>query len=396
MYASQQRVRSHNLGSVAAVVRERGGCSRTDIGEALSLNKATVSSLVGELIGRGLVEDAGQRATSGPGRPRTIVRPDATRHVSLVVEILTDRVRLSSWTLAATRLEHRTLDLDPIDGGPEQTLQQTAEALAAWVRRLRAADRIVTGIAVSAPGLVDTRSGTLVRSSPLQWNDVDIRAALQRRRALREVPVLVERVANLATVAEWQRAPELEDVICLHGGETGLGVGVVTGGRLLSGANGRAGGLLFADNVRMSVRPGRPASSARLVAPAAEHLGFEDLLDLVRDPDSSFVEEAAALRAGLDRGDTEITGAVDAFADRLGDRLVALLELFDPSDVIFAGPLEAIADRVIPRVRRGLPDPSTMPEVRLVPGRSGPEASLAGAALMLADRTFAQLATAAA
>lgn len=391
MYASQQRVRAHNLESVATVVRERGSCSRADIGAALGLNKATVSSLVGELISRGLLEDAGHHAGSGPGRPRTIVRPDATHHVSLVVEILADRIRLSSWSLSAIRIEHRTLDLDPVTDGPDTTLRRTAEVLAGWVRRLRAAGRSVTGIAVSVPGLVDTRSGTVVQSSPLQWRDVDLRAALCRPRALHDVPVLVERVANLATVAEWQRVPEMEDLVCLHGGETGLGVGLVTGGHLLSGANGRAGGLLFADNVRPSVTPGRVGSSARLVAPPAEPLGFVGLLDLVRGRDSTFVDESAALLAKLDQGDPEVDAALDHFADRLGHRLIALLDLFDPSEVVFSGPLQPIAHRVIPQVRRVLRDYPTMPRLSLTAGRSGSEASLIGGALMLADRVFARL-----
>lgn len=395
MYVSQQRVRAHNLGSVAAFVRERGSCSRSDIGEALNLNKATVSSLVGELIARGLLENAGQHAGTGPGRPRTMVRPDSASHVSVVVEILPDRVRLSSWTLSAARTGHRTLDLEPATGDPAESLRRIGDAVVRWVRRLRDEDRRVTGIAVSVPGLVNTRTGTVVQSSPLQWQDVDVRAALQRRPPLADLPVFVERVANLAAVAEWQRSPEQQDFICLHGGETGLGVGVVTGGRLLSGANGRAGGLLFADNIRTDLSGTRrlltgSGAMARLVSPPAERLGFVELIDRVRGRHTSFTDETAALLERLEQGDAELDAAVLQFAERLGHRLVALLELFDPAEVIFSGPLDPLAERIIPPVRRVLRE-TTMPEVVLRSGGSGPEASLIGGALMLADHTFAQI-----
>jgi predicted NBD/HSP70 family sugar kinase len=213
---------------------------------------------------------------------------------------------------------------------------------------------------------------------------------------LADVPVLVERVANLATLAEWQCDPRVQDFVCLHGGETGLGVGVVTSDRLLSGANGRAGGLLFADNIRVSTRLPRSKSSARLVAPPAEHLGFVELLNLVRGRNSTFAEESAELITRLDQGDHEVDTALDYFSDRLGRRLIALLELFDPTEVVFAGPLAPLADRVIPAVRgvlRGVPE---LPEPLLVAGGAGPEASLIGGALMLADRTFAGLETTAA
>lgn len=388
MYASQQRVRTHNLESVAALVRERGTCSRGEIGEELGLNKATVSSLVGELISRGLLQNSGQHPGTGPGRPRTIVGPDTATHVSLVVELLTDRVRLSSWTLAATPLEHRTLEIEPVGAGPDHTLRHIGDVLARWVRRSTDAGHIVTGIAVSVPGLVNTRTGTVVQSSPLQWQDVDVRAALQQRPALQQLPVIVERVANLATVAEWRRSPDHEDFVCLHGGETGLGVGVVTGGRLLAGANGRAGGLLFADNVA-----GR--SATRLVARPAEYLGFEELLDLVRDRGSTFAEESEALLARLEQGDPQVDVVLGRFCERLGDRLIALFELFDPADVVLSGPLDPLAPQVIPRLADALQH-TPWSDVRLTAGGSGPEASLIGAAIMLADRTFTRAEAAAA
>ena len=379
--SSQHRVRQQNLEQVADLVRTRAGCSRGEIGAALGLNKGTVSSLVGELISRGLLQNAGQSAPSGPGRPRMYVRPDTTEHVSLVVEILTDRVRLSSWTLAATPVDQRTIAVAPMADGARLTLRRTADAVERWVRRTRAADKKVTGIAVSVPGLVNTRTGTVVQSTPLRWEDVDLAAALRRRSQLADLPILVDRVANLAAVAEWRQQPDLLDFVCLHGGETGLGVGVVTGGRLLTGANGRAGGLLFADNVR--------SSRSRLVSPPPDYLGFVELLDLVRDSGSTFTDEAEALAGRLLQGDQQVLDTLDRFGDRLSTRLLSLLELFDPSEVVFAGPLQPLAEHLIPRLRTAL-DASPIPiEATLTAGRSGPEASLIGGAILLADRAFA-------
>ena len=389
MYVSQNRVRSQNLVAVAELVRSSGGCSRSEIGDVLGFNKATVSGLVGELISRGLLENAGQLVVAGPGRPRTIDRPDTTAHVSLVVEILPDRVRLSSWTLAATALDHRVLDIDPVSLGPDLTMRHTSGVIARWVRRLTDSGRSVTGVAVSVPGLVNAQTGRLLSSTPLQWHDVDIPAALHRRRALRDLDVIVERVANLATAAEWRQAPGREDFVCLHGGETGLGVGVVTGGRLLTGAHGRAGGLLFADNASGQ-------SALRLATPPPDYLGFVELLEPVRNRNSTFGEESAALLSRLGEGDDAIDTALANFSERLGVRVAALLELFDPSEVVFSGPLAPLADHIIPSVRQVLSDSGGMPDVKLLAGRSGPEASLVGSALVLADHAFTAVDTAAA
>lgn len=384
MYASQQRVRAYNLEAVAELTRRRGSCSRGEIGETLGLNKATVSSLVTELVGRGLLEDAGRHAGGGPGRPRQIVRTDTRQHVSLVAEILTDRIRLSSWTLAATRIDHRTIDVDPVSDGPTETLRRTATAVARLVRRLRTDGRTVTGLAVSVPGLVDARTGLLVSSTPLGWQHVDLRNPFRSRSALQGLPVIVERVANLATITEWRSASDRTDLVCLHGGETGLGVGVVTGGRLLTGAHGRAGGLLFADNPAPRGNAGRTASTKPTRDVAVELLG------LVRDRDSGFADETDTLLDRLRSGDRRVQTAVARFGRTVGPRLVALAELFDPQDVIFAGPLAPLAEHLVPQVRAALRG-SSVPDVSLVAGSTGAEASLIGGALMLADLTFSAI-----
>lgn len=353
--ADQAAVRAHNLAAVARLVRSRGRCSRREIAEELRLNKGTVSSLVGDLIDQGLLEDGDHRA-AGRGRPTRLVRVDTTKHAGVVVEILPDQVLLSAWTLSVEPVSSRTLPLSSRRRTPAATLRRVAAALVEVLDALRAAHRTVVGVVVALPGLINGRTGELVLSAPLEWQDVQVRRLLQRTPEIAAVPVLVDRVANLATIAEWRALPDVSDLVCLHGGPTGVGAGIVTGGKLLTGAQGRAGELLFPAH--------RPSG------------GGTDLGELLG-------------RSASERSRT----VLNRVAAKLGPELAALSALFDPELVVLAGGLAPLTDELTPlllqRVRAAW-QPYPPPDVTLRAGAYGVDAALIGGAFLLADKAFSR------
>jgi predicted NBD/HSP70 family sugar kinase len=360
--ADQAAVRAHNLAAVARLVRARGQCSRREIAETLRLNKGTVSSLVGNLIGRGLLED-GDHRNAGPGRPTRLVQVDTTKHAGVVVEILADQVMLSAWTLSAERVTARTLEITVHGSSAPRTLGRVRPAVVEMLDALHAARRRVLGVVVALPGLINGRTGELVLSAPLQWRDVPVRDLFQRAPQLAAVPVFVDRVANLATMAEWRALPGTSDLICLHGAATGLGAGVVTGGELLVGAQGRAGELLFP----------APGGSSRRKTDLGE------LLDRLTAP------TRPGQVAARDKG------ALNRVADKLGPELATLTALLDPQLVVLSGRLAPLADALTPLLRERLSaawDPYPAPEIALHAGTYGVDAPLIGGAFVLADRAF--------
>lgn len=98
----------------------------------------------------------------------------------------------------------------------------------------------LTGIGIGVPGIIDMRSG-LVRESPNlpDWADYPVRAEIERR--LKTV-VILENDANAAALGEkWLgAAKDFDDMAMLTLG-TGVGGGLVLGGRVWHGMNGMAG-----------------------------------------------------------------------------------------------------------------------------------------------------------
>ena len=102
--------------------------------------------------------------------------------------------------------------------------------------------RLVVGIAVAVPGLVEVASGTLLRAPNLGWTRLRIVDELKARLPHLDLPIRVENEANLAALAEhWQGAARgVRNFICVFG-EVGVGAGIVVDGELYRGAHGFGG-----------------------------------------------------------------------------------------------------------------------------------------------------------
>lgn len=124
------------------------------------------------------------------------------------------------------------------DEGAEAVLRRLADC----IRQCFAPhlDRIVS-LGIGVAGQVDPQSGSVIFAPNLQWSDVPLAARL--REAL-GFPVAVTNDVRAATYGEWQvgAGKGVEDLVMVLVG-TGIGGGVVSGGRLLTGASNTFGEL---------------------------------------------------------------------------------------------------------------------------------------------------------
>ncbi|HLE58864.1 MAG TPA: ROK family protein [Candidatus Limnocylindria bacterium] len=96
------------------------------------------------------------------------------------------------------------------------------------------------GIGISAPGPLDARRGVVLSPPNLPgWHDVPLAEAVARATGL---PAFLERDTNVAVMAEWQHgaARGSDDAVYVTV-STGIGGGIVLGGRPLIGLDGTAG-----------------------------------------------------------------------------------------------------------------------------------------------------------
>ena len=206
--------------------------------------------------------------------------------------------------------------------------------------------------------------------------------------------MLVESDRNAAVLGEcWRGAAKgKSDVIVLMVG-TGIGAGILSGGRIIRGAHelsGCAGWL----TVTGEVAPGRKnmgeleslAAGPAIARAARERLrrGDEGSLSELDAPQITAHEVAAAARQGDPM-------ARDIFARAgkvLGLGVANIVSLFDPQVVIIGGGMAAAADLYLESLRRALLEraqPLAAKRVKLVVSKLGDAANLLGCARLAWD-----------
>jgi predicted NBD/HSP70 family sugar kinase len=222
-------------------IRSSGPYSRADLARASGLSKPTVSLALANLERAGLIRLAGQR-TGVPGRTALLyeVRPEAgfvlgldigLRYLRGAVADLAGgvRVRLSAPVRAAT-LGERVAELVAL-----------ADELCARAGITRAD---VTQTVVGSPGVYDPQRNLMALTGGLpDWDQPEALAGL---RAAFGPGLAIENDVDAAALAERAlgEGRETDNFAFVHVG-SGVGMGLVLGGRLHRGVHGVAGEIAF-------------------------------------------------------------------------------------------------------------------------------------------------------
>ncbi|WP_191870656.1 ROK family transcriptional regulator [Streptomyces filipinensis] len=251
-------VRSHNTALVLGLLREAGaeGVSRLELAERTGLTPQAVSKITARLREAGLAAEAGRRASTG-GKPRTVLRlvPEAGHAVG--VHLDRDELRVVLADLDGAVVGERRTGLD-LGAGAETVLGMVAGVVDGLVRdglglglgglggfggfggfgeKGRAGGGTLLGVGVALPGPLDHARGVLHRVTGFpEWDGFPLREALGQRLG---VPVVVDKDTNAAALG-LSVGGEGGSFAYLHLG-TGLGAGLVIGGRVHRGARTGAG-----------------------------------------------------------------------------------------------------------------------------------------------------------
>jgi predicted NBD/HSP70 family sugar kinase len=229
----QEDTRRHHRALLLQQLFRDGPASRADLARTTGLTRVTVSDLVGELVGEGLVEELGAPAGSRVGKPPMLVglAPDAAHIVSLDLSP-DDRMVGAVVNLAGEVKARHELAVSGRKGADAVALVlQLAAALVALT------DRRVLGVGVGSPGVVDAE-GTVVDAPNLGWKDTPLAATLRHELG---VPVFVANDANTAVLGEHTFGDAGDGGLMLLRVGTGVGAGLVLEGALLHGHRSAAG-----------------------------------------------------------------------------------------------------------------------------------------------------------
>jgi predicted NBD/HSP70 family sugar kinase len=224
-----------NEGQVLRVIRDQGPSSRADVVRYSGLSAPTVSKAAASLLKAGLLEEVEATAPI-IGRPAMKLRLATSSAQVLGVVIDIGRCWVVATGLDGELREERMRRVETLG-----SYDELIEALVGHARELMAQPGVRTlGVGVTVPGLIDRRRGLDILSPNVHV--IDGRSPgrdLGERLGLDFVMVQDQHALCLAE-RHYGQARGLNDFAILDV-SSGVGMGVMSGGRLLQGHSGFAG-----------------------------------------------------------------------------------------------------------------------------------------------------------
>jgi predicted NBD/HSP70 family sugar kinase len=363
-------------------------CSRQDLSEATGLSTASVSNVVRELLGDGIVAEAGSVDSDG-GRPRVLLRMNRDYGYVAGVDVGETRIRVEMFDLTMVLRARADYPLDPGEHGVDVVVDRISAGLARVQADAGIEPRAVLGAGIGVPGVVEQGPDVLVHGQTYGWDAVPLERLLRPAAAF---PLYIENGARTMGQAElWFGAGggARQVVVCLMG--SGLGASVISGG-----APGPGGSSAAVEWGHTTVSVGGRACRCGSRGCLEAYVGAEAILDRYGLPLPGADEESAlaALVAAADTGETA-TGAwaaevLNETALYLGAGIANLINLFGPERVILGGWAGLLlGERSLPAIREAARQHSLtrrFAQASIELGRLGPDAVALGAATLPMER----------
>lgn len=259
--------------------------------------------------------------------------------------------------------------------------------------------KAVQGVGIGAPGPVDARRG-IVREAPnLGWKNVPLAADLEARLAL---PVVVDNDVNVGVLGEHalgagEKVPNLVGIFV----GTGIGGGIISGGKLFEGSHGWAGEVghtvILPDGPVCSCgrRGHAEAVASRL---AVERAVFAEIKAGRKSAITEILRErrrdritSSVIQEALSRKDAVMREVMERAEFYLGILAANVANIIDPERVVIGGGIAArLGESFVGPIRATAAQYFTHAQaanhIKIVAGSLGDSAGALGAAVLARRR----------
>lgn len=322
---NQQVVKKNNTSLVFRTITQQEPLSRADIAQDSGLNKATVSSLVNELLEKQLVYESGPGESSGGRRP-VLLHYNQSAGYSIGIDIGVNYILGVVTDLKGNIINEQKLSMK--DSAFEDVLNRVKKMVYKLMEPLPQSPYGVVGIGIGIPGIVD-KQGNILLAPNLGWKNCEIKQQIEEEF---NIPVIVENEANAGAYGEKQFGvgKSFNDIIYVSVG-IGIGVGLILNNQLYQGVNGFSGELGHMV-IQMDGAPCRCGSKGCWEVYASEHA----LIDNAKDLDEPTLESIIDLAKN---NDEKAIGLFEEIGKYLGFGINNIINTFNPEQIIIGNRL---------------------------------------------------------
>ena len=358
--------------------------SRGDLARHTQLSRATVSTLVEELVRAGLVEErAGSGAASsgaegGVGRPPLLLSLVSGAAFAVGLDFGHQHIRVALCDLSG---EPVVDDYSPaeVDHAPIESLDLAQRLVQEALSSAGVAPDRLLGVGMGLAAPINKASGNLETDGILPgWRGIRAAAEMEARLG---IPVALENDANVGALGEkaFGAARGVDDLVYIRL-SAGIGAGLILAGQPYQGFVGVAGefGHVLSDPHGPICRCGNRGCLESVASPVAVAALLERSL---RQPVT--VPRLLELVAEGERGARR---AVAEAGEAVGRSVSMLVNILNPELVVVGGDLAQAGDILLAPITAAIERHSVAPAaaaVRVTAGMLGPRAEVLGAAALI-------------
>ncbi|WP_280769663.1 ROK family transcriptional regulator [Salipaludibacillus daqingensis] len=339
MSSYQYSVKMSNKLLLLQTIKKDHPISRAALAQKLGLTKATVSTLVDELIDGNYCYQTGLGQSSGGRRPLMLQFNEKAGFtvsidigVNYLLGILTD---LQGTVVNEVLHSFNTNNL-------EGTIDEMQEMIDYLVRKGDETPYGLVGIGFAIPGLVNSK-GDILATPNLDWHEPQIKKIFED---IYQVPVNIENEANAGAYGEksFGSAKHVDHAIYVSAG-IGIGVGLILNNQLYRGAHGFTGemGHMIIERHGASCRCG---SKGCWELYASEMALLDRYKELSKNTETASLEDLIQLA----NHDDTIRHLFEEVGTQLGVGINNIINTFNPEKVIIGNRLSKAKDLLLPSI----------------------------------------------
>ncbi|MCY4148400.1 MAG: ROK family transcriptional regulator [Gammaproteobacteria bacterium] len=318
-------------------IMKHGPLSRSEIARRIGITEASVSRITREFIDAGLIEETGFiRGPSQPGRKRigVQIRAEAGYVAAIALNAFSQDIVIGN--IASQIVARRRLHFTDMSSAAE-VLKTCAAELLDLIAHAGLEKREILNFATILTGSIDPVGMKVFNAFPIDWQDVDVKAILNRQLGS---PLVLESISNAKNLAARCNSStrKLDNVVLFNCSLT-IGCSVLSEGRLLRGHESRVGMI---DSLRVPGANGemKPVNAA---AGGIALINETDSLNSSRGKD---LENFSALLSNVIDGNSQeplVSGACTLYQAgySLGYAIMNFHSILHPQRILVSGPLIA-------------------------------------------------------
>ena len=373
--ASQQQMKHTNTTIVLSLIQTYSAVSRAAIAKLTGLSPTTISSIVEDLLSKGLIMQTTRAESSGVGRKAITLELNGAGKYVIGMEVDAEGVTGVAYSLRQQPVVEvvQSYGVNASLRTAEHVIHTIVAVVSQLQQQLPAEYNEWEGLCVGVAGVLDRTKQHVVISAPMHLNNIALHESLVERF---EVPIFVENVTLLAAMAEKEQlSPEIDSFVYLSIND-GLGASVLLGNRFLEGNNkvsleighmslDASGEPCYCGNrgcleqfvsipslIRRIEKLVHASKSGESVGSIAQSFIAQKMAEgqKVGNMQQQRLNEAMILEAA-NSGDAIAQQAIRDIGEALGNGLVNVVNIFNPALIIIGGRLSKLGEYLLPVVQ---------------------------------------------